>query len=270
MGGRGSKSGLLRAPRLTLPQQQQPQPQVQPLQPPQPPQPQPDLTPGSDLQTATQATATLAQIASMTDDQLAQAVIDSRSVDMPNFLNDIPDQTQKFVYQVGLNGAPQVMDQQQFDQFLQQNNIPRSQIMSRSVSGNGPYSAQQITDMFRYSELTYIGGKQGGQASGAGTYFDMNGGGNTGYGYGRTSATMQAVYNPATARVIDFHRLQSQARSFAASHPKFAAAVGSFRAGGNGNASIYALAMGYNAISGGPVSSTYQNIIDRSAVVVLK
>ena len=264
MGGRGSKSGLLRAPRLT-PQQQPPQ--VQPLQPPQP---QPDLTPSSDLQTATQATATLAQIASMTDDQLAQAVIDSRSVDMPNFLNDIPDQTQKFVYQVGLNGAPQVMDQQQLDQFLQQNNIPRSQIMSRSVSGNGPYSAQQITDMFRYSELTYIGGKQGGQASGAGTYFDMNGGGNTGYGYGRTSATMQAVYNPATARVIDFHRLRSQARSFAASHPKFAAAVGSFRAGGNGNASIYALAMGYNAISGGPVSSTYQNIIDRSAVVVLK
>lgn len=266
MGGRGSKSGLLRAPRLNMPQPQQP-PQAQPLQPPQP---QPDLTPSSDLQTATQATATLAQIASMTDDQLAQAVIDSRSVDMPNFLNDIPDQTQKFVYQVGLNGAPQVMDQQQFDQFLQQNNIPRSQIMARSVNGNGPYTAQHIADMFKYSELTYIGGKQGGQASGAGTYFDMNGGGNTGYGYGRNSTTIQAVYNPATARVIDYHKLQSQARSFAASHPKFAAAVGSFRAGGNGNASIYALAMGYNAISGGPVSSTYQNVIDRSAVVVLK
>ena len=261
MGGRGSKSGLTARPRVT----------PAPPQPLQPPQPQPDLTPSSDLQTATQATATLAQIASMTDDQLAQAVIDSRSVDMPNFLNDVPDQTQKFVYQVGLNGAPQVMDQQQFDQFLQQNNIPRSQIMSRSVSGNGPYSAQQITDMFRYSELTYIGGKQGGQMSGAGTYFDMNGGGSTGYGgYGKTTATMQAVYNPATARVIDFHRLQSQARSFAASHPKFAAEVGSFRAGRNGNASIYALAMGFNAISGGPVSSTYQNIIDRSAVVVLK
>ena len=268
MGGRGSKSGLLRAPRLNIPQPPQQPPQVQPLQPPQP---QPDLTPSSDLQTATQATATLAQIASMTDDQLAQAVIDSRSVDMPNFLNDVPDQTQKFVYQVGLNGAPQVMDQQQFDQFLQQNNIPRSQIMSRSVSGNGPYSAQQITDMFRYSELTYIGGKQGGQASGAGTYFDMNGGGATGYGgYGRNSATMQAVYNPATARVIDFNALRRQAASFASSHPKFARAVGGFTAGHNGNASIYALAMGYNAISGGPVSRTYQNVIDRSAVVVLK
>ena len=262
MGGRGSKSGLLRAPRLT-PQPQGPVPKIQPLQQPQP---QPDLTPSSDLQTAAQATATLAQIASMTDDQLAQTVIASRTVDMPNFLNDVPDQTQKFVYQVGLNGAPQVMDQQQFNQFMQQNNIPQSQVMSRSVNGNGPYSAQQINDMFRYSELTYIGGKQGGQMSGAGTYFDMNGGGRTGYG----GATMQAVYNPATARVIDYHALQRQAAAFANSHPKFASAVGQFTNGRNGNASIYALAMGYNAISGGPVSRSYQNIIDRSAVVVLK
>ena len=267
MGGRGSKSGLLRAPRLTMPQQQQPQPQVQPLQPPQPPQPQPDLTPSSDLQTATQATATLAQIASMTDDQLAQAVIDSRNVDMPNFLNDVPDQTQKFVYQVGLNGAPTVMDQQQFNQFMQQNNIPRSEIMSRSVNGNGPYSAQNIADMFKYSEMNYIGGKKGGQVSGAGTYFDMNGGRNTGYGSG---ATIQAVLNPATARTVDYYALRSQAQSFASSHPQFARAVGSFRYGGNGNASIYALAMGYNVITGGPVTSTYRNVIDRSAVVVLK
>lgn len=256
MGGRGGKSGLI-TPGFGVPQPQSV------FQQPQ----QPDLTPSSDLQTATQATATLAQIASMSDDQLAQAVISSRSVDMPNFLNDVPDQTQKFVYQVGLNGAPTIMDQQQFDQFLQQNGIPRSQIMSRSVNGNGPYTAKQIADTFKYSELNYIGGKHGGQASGAGTYFDMNGGRNTGYGSG---ATMMAVYNPQTARVIDYNTLRNQAANFARSHPKFANAVGSFRAGSNGNASIYALAMGYNAISGGPVSHSYQNVIDRSAVIVVK
>lgn len=255
MGGRGSKSGFsigfsfIPAPN-----------------PPANPQPE-DLAPSNELQTATQATATLAQIAAMSDDQLAQAVVSSRTVDMPNFLNDVPDQTQKFVYQVGLNGAPTVLDQQQFDRFLRQNNIPRSQIMARSVNGNGPYNAQQIANIFKYSELNYIGGKHGGQASGAGTYFDMNGGGSTGYGYG---ATMTAVYNPQTARVIDFYSLRSRAAAFARSHPKFAAAVGSFSSGQNGNASIYALAMGYNAISGGPVSSTYQNIIDRSALIVVK
>lgn len=261
MGGRGS-SGATISPQArsrfqSLSGQQQPQP-------PQPPQ---NLTPGSDLQSVAQASRTLAQIASMTDDQLAQTVIDSRTVDMPNFLNDVPDQTQKFVYQVGLNGAPTVLDQQQFDKFMKDNNIDQKQVMARSVRPNAPYTAQHIVDMFKYSELTYIGGKQGGQASGAGTYFDMNGGRNTGYG---TGATMVAVYNPATARVIDYHVLQNRAATFAQSHPKFARAVGRFTSGPNGNASIYALAMGYNAISGGPVRASYQNIIDRSAVVVLK
>ena len=259
MGGRGSKSGLVANPGQPIPQQPQ---LVQ-----QQPQPQPDLTPSDVLQTAAQATATLAQVAAMTDDQLAQAVIDSRTVDMPNFLNDIPDQTQRFVYQVGLNGAPQVMDQQQFTQFMQQNNIPNSQIMARSVDANFPLTAQQIADTFKYSELNYVGGKKGGQMSGAGTYFDMNGGRGTGYGSG---ALIKAIYNPATARVIDYHALKQQAATFARTHPKFARAVGSFTNGKNGNASIYALAMGYNAISGGPVSHSYQNIIDRSSVIVVK
>ena len=186
---------------------------------------------------------------------------------MPNFLNDVPDQTQKFVYQVGLNGAPQVMDQQQFTQFMQQNNIPNYQVMARSVNANGSYTAQQIVDTFKYSELNYIGGKKGGQMSGAGTYFDMNGGHSTSYGSG---ATIKAIYNPATARVIDYDVLKRRAATFARTHPKFARAVGGFTNGKNGNASIYALAMGYNAISGGPISSTYQNVIDRSAVIVVK
>ncbi len=241
MGGRGSNSGLTATPTPTG--------RLRPLNPLQPPAQPVDLTPNGELQTATQATATLAQIAAMTDYELAQAVIASRNVDMPNFLNDVPDQTQKFVYQVGLNGAPTVMDQAQFDQFRRQNNIPRSQIMARSVNSNGPYSAQQIADTFKYSELNYIGGKYGGQVTGAGTYFDMNGGGNTGYGSG---TTITAIYNPQTARVIDFYDLRRQAASFERSHPKFAAAVGSFARGRGGNVSIYALAMGYNAISGGP------------------
>ena len=223
---------------------------------------------GSQLQTNAQASATLAQIMSLSDDQLAQVVRDSRNVDMPNFLNDKPDPTQKFVYQAGLNGAPTVMDQAQFNQFMQQNNIPKSHILSRSVNGNGPYTANHIADIFRYSELNYIGGKYGGMRSGAGTYFDMNGGGGTGYGHG---ATLTAVLNPKTARVVDYYDLQRKARSFAQSHPKFVQAVGGMpSAGSGGNMSVWALAMGYNVISGGPVSSTYHNIIDRSAVIVLK
>lgn len=266
MGGRSAKSGITPTMQATATVQAAPQSAPAQVQPPQmPQQPQP-IQPGNNLQAPLQASATLAQIAAMTDDQLAQAVIDSRNVDMPNFLNDRPDATQKFVYQVGLNGAPTVMDQASFNQFMKQNNIPQSQVMSRSVDDNGPYKAPHIANIFRYSELNYIGGKFGGKASGAGTYFDMNGGGNTGYGHG---ATITGVLNPATARVIDYHKLVSQAAQFAKTHPKFARAVGSIRNGSNSNVSIYALAMGYNVISGGPVSKTYHNVIDRAAVVVL-
>jgi hypothetical protein len=267
MGGRGSGSGMSLGAGGGSGGGIAPQQQQQQRQAPQQPQ-QVNLQPGSQLQTNAQASATLAQIMSMSDDQLAQVVRDSRNVDMPNFLNDKPDPTQKFVYQAGLNGAPTVMDQQQFNQFMQQNNIPKSQILARSVNANGPYTENHIADIFKYSELNYIGGKFGGMMSGAGTYFDMNGGRSTGYGSG---ATLTAVLNPKTARVVDYYDLQRKARAFAQSHPKFVQAVGGMPSNGQGgNMSVWALAMGYNVISGGPVSSTYHNIIDRSAVIVLK
>lgn len=267
MGGRGSGSGMSFGIGGGGGGGFMPQPAPQQQQAPQQPQ-QVNLQPSSALQTNAQASATLAQIMSMSDDQLAQAVRDSRNVDMPNFLNDKPDPTQKFVYQVGLNGAPTVMDQAQLDAFMKQNNIPKSHILSRSVNGNGPYTAQQIMNIFKYSELNYIGGKYGGMMSGAGTYFDMNGGGGTGYGSG---GTLTAILNPQTARVIDYYALQRKATAFAKSHPKFVQAVGGMPSrGAGGNMSVWALAMGYNVISGGPVSSSYHNVIDRSAVIVLK
>lgn len=269
MGGRGSKSGLSSGYSSTpagasqVQQQQAAPQQQQPKMQQQQPQQQAPLQPGSLLQTQAQAAATLAQISQMSDDQIAQAVRDSRTVDMPNFLNDAPDPTQKFVYQVGLNGAPTVMDQAQLDQFMKQNGISKSQMMSRSVSANGPYTAKQILDTFKYSELNYVGGKHGGMVHGAGTYFDMNGGGNTGYG----GTTMTAILNPHTARIIDHSTLNGLASKFARQHPKFAQAVGGApRSGQGGNLSIYALAMGYNVIRSG----SYHNVIDRSAVIVLK
>ena len=263
MGGRGSKSkstpptnpmwqSATYMARQAVRQAQQQNPQQQPT----------NLQTGNATQTAAQATATLATIMNMTDDQLAAAIKASKNVSMPNFLNDRPDVTQQFVYQVGLNGLPQVLDSTQFQQYMQANGIPRSQILSRSVRPTTtnyglPITVQQIFNTFKYSSLNYIGGKVGGMVYGAGTYFDMNGGGNTSYGTG----TMHAILNPATARVISDTALYNKYRSFAASHPKTVAALGPIT---NKNQSIYALAMGYNVISAG----TYHNVIDRSAVIV--
>jgi hypothetical protein len=213
----------------------------------------------------------------MPDKYLAHMVDISRFFDMPDYLDDAQDITQKFVHMMHLNTKPTVLDQQQFDLFLQENGIPRNQIMARSVhdSFEPPRTAQQIVDMFKYDEFNYIGGKFGGAVIGSGSYFAMNGGHPTKYGDkpGCDSATIIAVYNPATARVIDYYELRRKMKSFSISHPEFVSRIGKFNTDKEtNNASIYALVMGYNAIS--RHDNTRWNdtnlIIDRSALVVLK
>jgi len=221
----------------------------------------------------------LTNLSQMSDDDLAQLVNDSKNAIMPNHLADADDPTQKFVYQAGLNALPQVLDSASFQQFMQDNNISQAQILARSVKPiqfnamgvNFSYSAQNVADMMMYSKFNYIGGKHGGQAYGAGTYFAQTGGANTGYG----SLTVNAVLNPATARVISDTQLARQAAAFAKTHPKFARAVGGYVSSGSkfrgNNMSIWALAMGYNVIYDGTNdSSTYYNVIDRSALVYRK
>lgn len=266
MGGRGSNSKIQRrtpTPTPAAPPQQQPQQQ-------QPAQPQTPMNQTPVVQNA------VGVLSAMSDDQLAQLMRQSKGIDMPNHLNDAVDATQKFVYQAGLNEQPQVLDDAAFQQYLQDNNIPRSDILARSVGGanytvNGVtmrLTPQQVTDIMKYSALNYVGGKHGGQVYGAGTYFDRNGGNATGYGNGSSVATAVAVLNPATARVIDKATLQRQIPQFIQSHPKFAREVGSSVS--NNTLSLYALAMGYNVITDSRTNPSYHNVIDRAALVYRK
>lgn len=218
----------------------------------------------------------LTALTQMTDDELADLVNTSKGVSMPNHLADVDDPTQKFVYAAGLNGLPQVLDSAQFSQFMSDNNIPQSDIISRSVNPikftamgvNFNYTAQNIADMMMYSKFNYIGGKVGGQAYGAGTYFAKTGGAATGYG----GFTTNAVLNPATAKVISSTALRTKAAAFAKTHPKFAKAVGGYTTQFKGNnMSIWALAMGYNVINDGTSGyNAYYNVIDRTALVYRK
>ena len=189
---------------------------------------------------------------------------------MPNHLSDVyvsrsVDQTQKFVYAAGLNEKPTVLDTADFNKYLSDNNIPRSQVLARSTGGADftvggtriQLTPQQVSLQLKDSALTYVGGKRGGQVHGAGTYFDQNGGRPTGYSGG---TTIIAALSPK-ARVIDESTLMSRSRSWARSHPKAAAAIGAYT---RQNQSIYALAQGYNVITYG----SYHNVIERSALVV--
>lgn len=284
MGGRGSKSSFAGRSTSTgtvyrqlVNNLQQNQPQVQSQLPPQQ-QVQNQVPTQNNTPVAPGGVTALSQ---MTDDQLANIAKAARTTQLPNHLNDANDITQKFIYAAGLNAKPTVMDQQAFNQFMKDNNIPQSQVIARSVNGasysvgNTQYklSPQQVVQMFTTSRLTYSGGKQGGQALGGGTYFAMTGGSNTGYG----GTTMSGVLNPATAKPINYLQLANKARAFAASHPKFAAAIGQYDnsySGGRNNSAIYALAMGYNVITDANGISghrgAYFNVLDRSAVVIVQ
>lgn len=214
----------------------------------------------------------LTALSQMDDAQLAQVFLASQQAALPNHLDDASDITQKFVFHNGLNDKPMVLDAASFKQFMADNNIQQSEVLSRSINGGvlktsaggkRNLTAKDVADMMMYSRLNYIGGKHGGQAHGAGTYFDMNGGGNTGYGHG---LTVNAVLNPATAKVITSSALHAKAAAFDQAHPQFAKATGGYnRSFRNNNMSVYALAMGYNVIKDS--NSGYHNIIDRKALV---
>lgn len=267
MGGRGSTSKLTRqrtAPQPLPQPPQQPKPQTNPIAQQVPDDTNTPVTPGA-----------LTALSQMTDAQLAQAFTASQKASMPNHLDDAADITQRFVFYNGLNDKPTVLDAAAFQQFMADNNISQGQVLSRSINGgtlktsaggSRNLTAKDVADMMMYSRLNYVGGKHGGQAYGAGTYFDMNGGRNTGYASGMT---VNAVLNPKTAKIITDSALKKKAAAFDRSHPQFAKATGGYKTSFyNNNMSVYALAMGYNVIKDS--TGSYHNVIDRSALVYQK
>ena len=269
-------SGVTRQATPAPPQQQATQPQGRSAMPPQQPQiPVNTMNPANANQTPNNQNTPVqpggvTALTQMTDDELAKLVNDSKNAIMPNFLSDVNDVTQAFVYQAGMNDRPQVMDQAAFNRFLAANGIPQGDVLARccddikySAGGHQmSLTGKQQADMLMYSRFNYIGGKVGGQAFGAGTYFAQNGGRDTGYG----NYKMVAALDPSKARIISRDQLAREAAKFAQTHPKFNRAVGGFNNRfRNNNMSIWALAMGYNVVKDPGDSRT--NVIDRSVLV---
>lgn len=213
------------------------------------------------------------RFASMSDDDIANLIEASKYVDMPNHLADVTDSTQKFVYKANINEKPTVLDDAAFDAYVKQNGYSKSEILARSVNsasyrvGGVSYtlSAQDTHDMVMNGTFNYIGGKYGGQVYGAGTYFEMNGGRNSGYG----SLTMRGVLKK-DARVISKSNIDSEWNKYIKKNPKTGAKMSSIS---KGSMSMKALIMGYSVItsaSGNSKNSSgdYYNIIDRSALVL--
>lgn len=242
------------------------------------PTPVPPAAPAAPATNTTVTSNAVSNFSKLSDSAMAAEINKAVGVGMPNQLSDKPDATQQLVFSSGFNEKPMVLDQKGFDKFMKDNKLNKSDLLSRDVNPVSyknasntqiKMTAQDVIDMMMYSRVNYIGGKVGGQALGAGTYFDHTGGNSTGYG-GTGHKTAVAVLNPKTAKIITYSQLKSDIPAWKKKHPKSAQAIDNLvrKTGGRSSESIYALAMGYNVIARNPgANSGYVNVIDRSALV---
>ena len=260
--------------------QPQPQPQMQPQAQPMPQQPLQQPQQPQIHQISTTDLNKLQQFAALDDRAMARAIYESENAQLPIFLMDRPSATQNLVFSQDFNEMPLVLSNYDFNQYLIDHGIPKSQVMFRStnnasffVSGQNVQfnlTPEQTLDMLRYSPYSYVGGKHGGMAYGAGNYFSMAAHGNTGYG----GATTKVVLSP-TASIISDNRLYSGMSLFDAKMPltaseiKRAANRPGMKTSGE-TMSLYALAQGFNVITDSTTNPDYHNIILRSAMVMNK
>lgn len=254
-------------------------------------QPATPLTPQEALVQASQTPSpygndTSAKFATMTDSQMAQAVSNSINVDMPYHVSDAKNSTQEFMFANGLNAKPTVLSDADFDTYMKNNKIGTGELLIRevdpiSVTIQGvkfKYTPSDLTDQFKSSDITYVGGKQGGHAYGYGSYFGMSGSSgwnySSGYGSGKDGVghkTIVAVFDKSKARAIYNSDISSEWTKFSATHKKTASAVNKLQGDVR---SVKALLMGYNVITSESSGSLkgkrdeYYNILDRSALVV--
>lgn len=244
------------------------------------PTPVPPAAPAGPATNTAVTSDAVKNFSKLSDTAMASAINKAVGVGMPNQLSDRPDATQNLVFSSGMNEKPMVLDQKSFNKFMKDNKLTTSDLLSRDVNPVSyrnasntqvKLTAQDVIDMMMYSRVNYIGGKVGGQALGAGTYFDHTNGRNTGYGSGTSYKTAVAVLNPKTAKIITHSQLRNDIPRWRSSHPKAAAAIDNLvkkTGGSRSSESIYALAMGYNVIARNPgAKGGYVNVIDRSALV---
>jgi len=204
---------------------------------------------------------TQAELEAMTDTEFAQYVAQTQKIDMPNFMPNAD--TQRFIYAMGLNKTPEVVDTASFNK-ISGTTFYRTVNQFYDSKNDVGMTAPQIMNQMMKGSLSRIGAG----TYGDGYYFADNKSGSS--SYGRTSGNVKATAQVrmklnSNARAIDYSTLMNMYR-----RSKNAKTIGSIsdmydnRRGGDGSISVYALKKGYNVIRNG----SYINVIDRSAMTI--
>lgn len=208
--------------------------------------------------------ASFNQFMSMTDDDKADVIDSMVKQGVPAHLSDTD--FQKFIYNVGLNDKPQLVD----DATL---NSMAGKMMYRTVNAvydrknDISYRADEIAKQIQSGRITRTS-DNGGSVYGRGIYFADSRSASTAYGSSRGDVKKTAVVSMKlnnNAKVIGYRQASNGVQSEIAKGTKLGKALS--KVDRHSAESIYALTKGYNVIDAG---NGYYNVLNRQAITMSK
>lgn len=201
----------------------------------------------------------------MTDDDKADVISQAIKQGVPMHLNDQSD-FQKFIYNVGLNDKPDVVDDATLSAMKGKDLFRNVNAVYNKKLDVG-FSADQIAKQVQAGSKTYV--SSGNKAYyGSGIYFASNYRSSAAYGNTRgdikQTAVMRAKFN-SNAKIISYNDATRGVSKEISSGSKLGKTLS--KVGHDSQASIYAMAKGYNVISNG---ANYYNILNRNAITMSK
>ena len=212
----------------------------------------------------TESGVTLADAQQMSDKDLHDLLLAITKQDLPDYL--MPNQQQRFVYALGINGKPIVEDDATFAANSKGQTVIYNAQNSVTLSGY-TLDADDIHDFLKYGDDTL---QQNG-VYGNGIYFSNSRTGSAGYG----SRQSKARFNPATAKIVTMSQLKNEYDAWKKTHPLSQKALGYTKANNSGYGtntySQFALLKGYNVIAAPQFGGeTYYSVLYRSALIYSK
>lgn len=235
------------------------------IQPTQQAQQQPTQQPQvDDTQQAQAMSAQYDAFMQMTDDQKADVIDKMIAQGVPAHLAD--NDFQKMIYNIGLNDKPQLVDDATLD-GMNGTEIWRTVNNVYDSRNDISYSADQIARQIQAGRVTRVS-DNGGSVYGRGIYF-ADSRTESGY-YGDTSGNIQKTAQircklNSNANVISHNKALQGVSAEKASRSKLGMVLR--KCDHDSQASIYALAKGYNVITNG---HGYYCILNRNAVTMSK
>lgn len=200
----------------------------------------------------------------MSDDDKADAINTMVKQGVPAHLSDTAFQS--FIYNVGLNDKPQLVDDATLDAMKGKDMFRTVNSVYDSKNDIG-YRADEIIKQIQSGRVTRTS-DNGGSVYGRGIYFADGKSASTSYGRTRGDVKKTAVVRMKlndNAKVIDYSKAMNGLRRETQSGSKLGKALN--RLDSASAVSIYALAKGYNVISSG---HGYFNVLNRQAITMSK